>query len=135
LSVFGGAIVGLGAAAFKTGIEYNTLQQTSRAAMKTLMGGAKEANAQIDKLDAFAKTSPGAKQVFIQSQQQLIGFGVEAKKVIPYLGAIQDAVAATGCGNQQIKEVVETMSKIQLASKITGQTASSSATEESTRRV
>ena len=103
--------------------------------MKTLMGGAKEANAQIDKLDAFAKTSPGAKQVFIQSQQQLIGFGVEAKKVIPYLGAIQDAVAATGCGNQQIKEVVETMSKIQLASKITGQTASSSATEESTRRV
>lgn len=121
LSVFGGAIVGVGVAAAKTGGEYNTLQQTSRAAMKTLMGGAEEANRQMDKLDAFAKSSPFAKQVFIQAQQQLIGFGVEAKKVIPYLGAIQDAVAATGGGNQQIKEIVETMSKIQSASKITGQ--------------
>lgn len=121
LSVFGGAIVGIGAAAMRTGIQYNTLQQTSRAAMKTLMGGAEQANRQMDKLDAFAKKSPFAKQVFIQAQQQLIGFGVEAKKVIPYLGAIQDAVAATGGGNQQIKEIVETMSKIQSASKITGQ--------------
>lgn len=121
LSVFGGAIVGIGAAAMRTGIQYNTLQQTSRAAMKTLMGGAEQANRQMDKLDAFAKKSPFAKQVFIQAQQQLIGFGVEAKKVIPYLGAIQDAVAATGGGDQQIKEIVETMSKIQSASKITGQ--------------
>lgn len=121
MTLVGGAIVGIGVAAMRTGVQYNTLQQTSRAAMKTLMGGAEQANRQMDKLDAFAKKSPFAKQVFIQAQQQLIGFGVEAKKVIPYLGAIQDAVAATGGGNQQIKEIVETMSKIQSASKITGQ--------------
>ena len=121
LTVFGGSITAVGAAALKTGIEYNTLQQTSRAAMKTLMGGAKEANAQMDKLDEFAKKSPFAKQVFIQAQQQLIGFGMSAEKVLPTLDAIQNAVAATGGGNQQIKEVVETMAKIQSASKITGQ--------------
>ena len=77
--------------------------------MKTLMGGAQEANAQMDKLDKFAKTSPFAKQVFIQAQQQLVGFGVEAKKVIPYLSAIQDAVAATGGSNEDISSLVATM--------------------------
>lgn len=121
LSIFGGAVVGLGVAAAKTGGEYNTLQQTSRAAMKTLMGGAQEANAQMDKLDKFAKSSPFAKQVFIQAQQQLIGFGVEAKRVIPYLDAIQNAVAATGGSNDDISSVVETMSKIQSSAKITAQ--------------
>jgi tape measure domain-containing protein len=121
LSTFGGAITALGVAAGKTGIEYNTLQQTSRAAMTTLMNGAAEANRQMDKLDAFAKNSPFSKATFIQAQQQMIGFGIESKKVIPYLEAIQDAVAATGGGNQQIAEIVETMSKIRSASKITGQ--------------
>lgn len=121
LTVVGGAITAVGAAAMKTGIQYNTLQQTSRAAMKTLMGGAKEANAQMDKLDEFAKTSPFAKQVFIQAQQQMIGFGIEAKKVVPYLEAIQDAVAATGGSDQQIAEITATMSKIQSAAKITAQ--------------
>lgn len=121
LTVVGGAITAVGAAAAKTGIEYNTLQQTSRAAMKTLMGGAKEANAQMDKLDEFARKSPFAKQVFIQAQQQMIGFGIEAKKALPYLEAIQDAVAATGGSNQQIAEISTTMSKIQSAAKITAQ--------------
>ncbi|MFB9776111.1 tape measure protein [Brevibacterium otitidis] len=121
LTVVGGAITAVGAAAAKTGIEYNTLQQTSRAAMNTLMGGAKEANAQMDKLDEFARKSPFAKQVFIQAQQQMIGFGIEAKKAIPYLEAIQDAVAATGGSNQQIAEISTTISKIQSAAKITAQ--------------
>lgn len=121
LSIFGGAIVGVGVAAAKTGGEYNTLQQTSRAAMKTLLGGAKEANAQMDKLDAFAKNSPFAKQVFIQAQQQMIGFGIEAKKVIPYLDAVQNAVAATGGSNQQLTDLVQIMAKVHATGKLTAQ--------------
>lgn len=68
---------------------YNTLQQSSRAALTTLLGGAEAANAQMDKLDEFARSSPFAKQVFIQAQQQLIGFGYSAKDVLPTLDAIQ----------------------------------------------
>lgn len=106
---------------FKTGVAYNTLQQTSRAALKTLVGGAEQANAQMDKLDAFAKTSPFSKAVFITAQQQLIGFGMEAKKVIPTLDAMQDAVAATGGSSQQLGELVFVLAQIQAAGKITGQ--------------
>src|SRR5690606_34900976 len=92
------------ASLFRTGVAYNTLQQSSRAALSTLLGGAQQANAQMDKLDAFARTSPFAKSVFITAQQQLLGFGLEARKVIPALSAIQDAVAAVGGSNEQISQ-------------------------------
>lgn len=103
------------------GVEYNKLQQTSRAALKTLLGGAEEANAQMSKLDDFARNSPFSKGVFIQAQQQLIGFGFEAGKVIPTLDAIQNAVAAVGGSNEQISEIVEIMAKIRSSSKITAE--------------
>lgn len=115
----GGATTAIGVAALKTGVSYNSLQQTSRAALRTLTGSAEAANAQMDKLDAFAKTSPFAKDVFIRAQQQMLGFGIESRKVIPYLSAINDAVAATGGSNQDISELTRIFSQVQAASKIT----------------
>lgn len=126
LSVAAGALtaasagaVALGVSLFKTGAGYNTLQQTSRAALRTLVGGAEAANVQMDKLDAFARTSPFSKSVFLSAQQQLIGFGVEANKVIPILDAVQNATAAVGGSNQQISEIVAIIAKIQSSAKIT----------------
>lgn len=121
-----GATVGLTSAAgaylavlTKTGVAYNSLQQNSRAALSVLLGGTEQANAQMDKLDAFARNSPFSKTVFIDAQQQLLGFGVEAKKVIPYMDALQNAVAATGGSNAQLDGLVQIMAKIQSSSKIT----------------
>ena len=119
--VLGGAMTALTLTVLKTGIEYNTLQQTSRAALTTLLGSAQAANEQMDRLDAFARTSPFAKTTFITAQQQMLAFGVEAKKVIPYLDAIQDAVAAAGGSNQQLSEIAFIMAQISSAGKITGQ--------------
>lgn len=109
----------LGVSLLKTGAAYNTLQQTSRAALSTLLGGAEAANAQMDKLDEFARTSPFSKGVFIQAQQQLLGFGMEAGKVLPTLDAIQNAVAATGGSSQQLSEITYVLAQIQAAGKIT----------------
>lgn len=121
LTVVGGAMTALSIAVMKTGIEYNTLQQKSRAALTTLLGSAEAANAQMDKLDEFARTSPFSKAVFIQAQQQMLAFGIEAKKVVPYLDAIQNAVAAAGGSNDDIAGLVATMSKIQSSAKLTAQ--------------
>lgn len=121
LTAAGAGALALAGAVAKTGIEYNTLQQTSRAALTTLTGSAEAANAQMDKLDAFAKTSPFAKQTFIQAQQQMLAFGIESKKVIPYLDAINDAVAATGGSSQQVGELAAIMAKIQSSAKITAE--------------
>lgn len=119
LTAVGVAITGVGAAALRTGIQYNTLQQTSRAALTSLLGSAEAANAQMDKLDDFARNSPFAKQTFITAQQQMLAFGIAAENVIPYLDSIQNAVAAAGGSNNDIAELAEIFGKISASSKIT----------------
>lgn len=122
LVTVGGSITTVGAAALKTGVAYNTLQQQSRAALTTLLGSAEAANAQMDKLDEWAKNSPFAKQVFIQAQQQLLGFGMAAENVLPTLDAVQNAVAATGGSNQDIAEIVNSLAKVQGTGQLTART-------------
>jgi len=118
----GAAVAAAGAAALKTGIDYNSMQQSSRAALETLLGSAEAANAQMDKLDDFARNSPFAKQTFIEAQQQLLGFGMEAERVVPTLDAIQNAVAATGGSNQDIAELVRIIAQLEGGVKISAET-------------
>ncbi|QQO78164.1 tape measure protein [Actinomyces sp. HMT897] len=103
----------------KTGAAYNSLQQNSRAALTAIMGGAEQANAQMDKLDEFATKSPFSKSTFITAQQQLLGFGMAAEKVIPTLDAIQQAVAATGGSSQQVGDLAFVLAQVSAAGKVT----------------
>lgn len=119
LTAYGAAVAGIATAVGKTGIEYNTLRQRSVAALTAITGSAEDANRQMDKLDAFATTSPFARGVFIEAQQQMLGFGIEAEKVIPFLDAIQQAVAATGGSNHDISELSRIISQISASAKIT----------------
>ncbi|WP_344250993.1 tape measure protein, partial [Isoptericola hypogeus] len=75
----------------------------------------------MDKLDEFARSSPFSKQTFITAQQQMLAFGIEAQKVVPYLDAIQNAVAAAGGSNNDIAEIATVFSKVQSSAKITAQ--------------
>lgn len=115
----GVAILGVGAAALKTGVAYNTLQQSSRKALTTMLGSADAAKQQMDVFDEFVRKSPYAKQTFLAAQQQMIAFGIATKNVIPYLDAVQNAVAAAGGGNAELAGIVAIMSKIQSSAKIT----------------
>lgn len=119
MTVVGGAVTAVGIAAMRTGVQYNQMQQSTRAALTTLLGSAKAANEQMDKLDTFARTSPFSKATFIQAQQQMLAFGIETKKVIPYLDAVQNAVAASGGSNADIAGLIATMSKIKSSAKVT----------------
>lgn len=111
----------LGAAIIKTGAGYNTLEQQARASMKTVLGSSQAANQMMEKLGEFTATSPFPRQAFIEGTQQLLAFGMEAEKVIPTLGAVQDAVAAAGGTSTQLSEVIFVLAQIQAAGKITGQ--------------
>src|SRR5690625_569920 len=118
----GAAVMGgLATAVFTTGVNYNTLQQRSRAALETLLGGAEAANEQMDKLDAWATNSPFAREVFYEAQQQLIGFGVEAEMVIPILDGVQNAVAAVGGTNEDISSVVDALAQMQGTGRMSGE--------------
>lgn len=106
------------AAVLKGGMAYNTLEQTSRAALATLLGSASAATNQMEALREFGKTSPFPRQVWIAAQQQLLAFGMSAEKIIPTFQAIQDGVAAAGGGGQQISEVVDILAKVQSTGKV-----------------
>lgn len=106
----------------KTGIGYNSLQQNSRAALKVMLGGTEAVNKQMDQLDDFARNSPFAKQVFIQAQQQMLGFGVAVEDVIPALDAVQNAIAAQGMGAPEIDRAVYALSQMKAQGKLSGET-------------
>ena len=122
LSVAGGAIVGFGLAAGKAGIEFNSLKQTSGAALKTVTGSAEDARRQMDKLNEFGSKSWVMRDVLIRSQQAMAGFGVETKKIIPYLDGLQEAVAASGGSSQDFEELARVMAKVKSQGKITAET-------------
>lgn len=121
LGVAAASATGLVMAMTKTGASYNSLQQNTRAALTTIMGSAKGANDQMDKLDEFARNSPFSKSVFITAQQQLLGFGVQASKVIPIMDALQNAVAATGGSSQDIGDLAYVLAQVSAAGKVTGE--------------
>lgn len=121
-AVAAGGIIAMTTAVTKGGIAYNTLEQTSRAALTTLTGSASAANMQMAELREFGKTSPFPRQVWIAAQQQLLAFGMSAEKIIPTFQAIQDAVAAAGGGGQQISEVVDILAKVQSTGQVTAET-------------
>lgn len=119
-----GAAVGvtaLGKNTISTGLAYNAMQQNANAALKTMLGSQKAVNEQMEKLGKLAQNSPFSKATFISAQQQLIAFGVEVEKVIPLLDAMQNAVAASGGGSQQLADLAFVVAQIKAAGKITGQ--------------
>lgn len=103
----------------KTGIAYNSLQQNSRAALQTILGSTEAVNKQMAALDDLVSRSPFGKDTFISAQQQMLAFGIETEKVIPYLDAVQNAVAATGGSSQKLAEITFVLSQIQSAGKVT----------------
>ena len=105
----------------KTGGAYNSLQQNSLVALKTMLGGTEQAQKQMERFNEFASKSPFARDVFLQMQQTLLGFGFEAEQVIPTLEAIQDTVAGIGGGEAHIRTITESMAQISSQGKITGQ--------------
>ena len=114
-------VAALGKNTLSTGLAYNAMQQNANAALKTMLGSQKAVNEQMEKLGKLAQNSPFSKATFIGAQQQLIAFGVEVEKVIPLLDAMQNAVAASGGGSQQLADLAFVVAQIKAAGKITGQ--------------
>lgn len=103
----------------KIGAQYNTLEQSSLAAFKTLLGTKQAATEMQSDLREFAKSSPFPRQAFIEGSQKMLAFGIEAKKVIPYLDGIQNAVAAAGGSASDLTGIVDVIAKIRSSAAFT----------------
>lgn len=120
-TVAAAAVATTAVSAFRTGVEFNTLQQKANASFTTILGSAEAADKMMESISKFADTSPFPRQVFIQAAQQMTAFGVESDKVVPIMSAVQDAVAAAGGSSQDLQDIIFVMSQIKAAGKITGQ--------------
>lgn len=104
----------------EVGVGYNSLEQRARMAFKTILGSGEKSVAMMNELAEFSRQSPFRREIFIEGAQRLMAFGVETKKVIPTLGALQDAIAAAGGTEADLRGIVLTMAKISSTGKVTG---------------
>ena len=122
LTAAGGSIVALGVAATKSGIEFNSLNQTAKGALTAVMGSAAGAARQMEKMNEFGRGTWVMRDSLIRAQQTMTGFGVSTQKVIPYMEALAETVAATTGSNQDFEELARVMGKVQSSGKITAET-------------
>lgn len=95
--------------------------ETMQTSFDTLLGSTQAANAEMQKLDAFASKTPFKTMDIDQAASQLIGFGTSAQDVIPDLTSIGDAISAVGKGSTaNLDSIVNIFGKIQLSGKLTG---------------
>jgi tape measure domain-containing protein len=114
-------VAAYGTALFKAGLQSNALTQRVSMALKTTTGSAQAAQQQLAEIREFGKTSPIALPVWLKASQQMLAFGVEAGKVVPLLGAVQDAVVAAGGTEEEIKGVVRALSQMQSKGKLSAE--------------
>lgn len=114
------ALAGLGATAVVTGSQFNILQQVVNATLPSILGSAEASKALLVQVNALNDTSPFARSAFLELTRVLAGFGVEAKQITPTIDAIQQAVAATGGGEQDLLELGNAFAKIASTGRLTG---------------
>lgn len=114
-------VVGLAGSLVKTGIEFKAFKQESKQAFSVLLGSAEAAQVHMDRIMAFAKTTPFAFPDLVSANRKLVSFGMTAQDTEPVMEAIANSVAAMGGGGQEIEELADVFAKITANGKITGQ--------------
>lgn len=92
-------------------------------AFTTLLGSGQAATQMMQQLDQFAAKTPFATMDIDKAASQLIGFGANAKDVIPDLTAIGDALSAVGRGSAaNLDSVVNIFGKVQTQGHLSAET-------------
>lgn len=77
-------------------IDYNSTLENATIGFTTMLGSGEKASKFLNELQDFGLKTPFQTDQLIQLSQQMMGYGVAAKNVIPYLTALGDATAASG---------------------------------------
>jgi tape measure domain-containing protein len=107
-------LVGLGIAAVKSAAD----MEMQQAAFETMLGSAEKARDMLAQLTQFAAKTPFQLTDLAQGTKTLLGFGVEAQKVLPYLRQLGD-VAQGNSGRFQ--QLTLAFAQIQATGRLMGQ--------------
>lgn len=114
------ALAALGGTAIVAGGNFNILQQTVRGALIAILQSEEAALKLLAAVNELNDSSPFARSVFLQLTQTLAGFGVEAEKIPGVLDAIQQAVAATGGGEDDLLALGQAIARVASEGRLTG---------------
>jgi tape measure domain-containing protein len=112
-----GASVLAGGAAVAYGIKLNASMETAQASFATFLGSMKKAKAFTEELRSVSSKSPLKLTDYAKGAQLLLGFGVNAKQVIPILGSVNKAVVATGKSAAEMEQITRALGQIQAKGK------------------
>lgn len=89
----------------KQGIDFNAMEEQASIAFETMLGSAEKAQAFLDDMKSFAKTTPFEYPDLLTASRRLIALGFSADEVLPMLTNVGDAVAGLGGGKEMIDRV------------------------------
>lgn len=114
------AIAAIGGLA-TAGIKYNATIEQSAASFKILLGSASAANDMVSQLQSIAVNSPFEFTGLQNSAKTMLGMGIQANNIIPYMNTLGDAVAAVGGNTETINGIALALGQIQAKGKISAE--------------
>lgn len=118
----GGAALGaLGAQSVWAGINFNAQFESANATFATFLGSTKKAEKFTERLRTVSSKSPLRLTDYMEGAKQLLGFGTNAKNVIPILSSVNKAVVATGKGAPEMQRIVTALGQIQAKGKLSAE--------------
>ncbi|MFC0850257.1 tape measure protein, partial [Halalkalibacter oceani] len=104
-----------GAALANTGMARLSAIENAQVSLEVMMGDASEANAFLDDVLAFAKTTPFAFPDLAETARNLVAFGMDTERIIPTMQAIGDSAAASGKGSEGLRQIASAFGAMQVA--------------------
>jgi tape measure domain-containing protein len=111
----GFGVLGLGAYAAKTGVQFDAMLQSQTVAFSGFLGSTKAARAYLGQLYTLAAKTPFEFSDVLQGSRNLMAYGMSAKGAMTTLTGLGNAIAATGGGAEQIQRATTAAGQIQAA--------------------
>jgi tape measure domain-containing protein len=112
------ALGAVGTAAAYIGIKFDASMEQSQVAFTELLGSAGKANTMLQDLFELAARTPFEFPQLVDASQKLLGFGMNAKEVIPLMSKVGDAVAAVGADPERIDRITRALGQMQAKGKV-----------------
>jgi tape measure domain-containing protein len=111
----GAVMAGFGAAitlAAGKAIKLSAALEMNKISFTTMLGSAQAADAMLNKLATLAAGSPFGFNELVESSKKMLGLGVAAQNVLPWLTTIGDTVSAFGGGTAQVQSISDAFAKM-----------------------
>ncbi|HBF36531.1 MAG TPA: hypothetical protein DDW50_04340 [Firmicutes bacterium] len=92
--------------------------ETTKIAFTTLLGSAKAAQDQLDKMKDFAAKTPFQFTDLTVAAKRMMAYGFSAQQVLPMMRTLGDAMSALGTGNEGIDRMTVALGQMQAKGRV-----------------